>query len=34
MAFVAGRIAERQDERITRVHARLPKAWRRLEKRA
>jgi CHAD domain-containing protein len=34
MAFVAGRFAERQDERITRVHARLPKAWQRLRKRA
>jgi len=34
MAFVAGRIAERQDERITRVQARLPKAWKRLRKRA
>jgi CHAD domain-containing protein len=34
MAFVAGRIAERQNDRIRRVHARLPKAWKRLRKRA
>ena len=34
MAFVAGRIAERQDERIARAEARLPAAWKRLRKRA
>src|SRR5215475_9772429 len=32
-AFLAGRIAERQDRRIASVHAHLPAAWKRLRKR-